>query len=50
MHYELFAAGAGLVGLGFGFRTDALLLVRAMVVLLNFIEQVIVIRIVLMEC
>ncbi len=44
MHYELFAAGAGLVGLGFGFRTDPLLLVRALAVLLIVNELVIVIR------
>ncbi len=49
IHYELFAAGAGLVGLGFGFRTDPLLLVRALVVLLNVEGLVIVIRNVIVE-
>ncbi len=49
MRYVFFAAGAGLVGFGFGFWTDPLLLVRALVVLLNFNEQVIVMWNVLME-
>ncbi len=47
--YVCFVAGASLVGFGFGFWADPLLLARAFVVLLNSNEQVIVIRNILME-
>ncbi len=47
--YLVFAAGVGLVGFGFGFLTDPVWLLRALMVLLKFMEQILVIRVLIVS-